>query len=248
MSSKRKIIAALTLVATALALVASARSVEDLGGDEASLDVQFLPSAEFLEKVSLGYKNLAADLVWFLTVQYYGEAKLLGKDIPLFRHLIDTATRLDPQFSFAYSFGSLILSEELGDFDSAIELLKRGMVSRPEDWTLPFETGFLYYIHEGDYEAAASYFERSSRLPDAPDRAKRFAAYVHDRAGHTLTSILMWKEIYESTDNPLMRDLAERNLKELVLRLQGESEEDQETIPPARAPKIEFDFHSHSNH
>jgi len=64
-------------------------------------------------------------------------------DLALFQHLIDVITELDPQFSFAYLFGALIISEDLGAFNEGIEVLKRGMYNNPDDWWLPFEIGFL---------------------------------------------------------------------------------------------------------
>jgi tetratricopeptide (TPR) repeat protein len=211
----------------ALALLAattfvSARSVEDSAQRHAALRIQYLPSGAFLEKASVGYRTLASDVVWFLTVQYYGEARLRGMDYPLFEHLIDAALRLDPYFGYVYEFGSLIITEELGRFDEGMEMLERGMARLPEDWSLPFEAGFLHYVDARDYSRAGLFFEVAAKKPGAPDRARRFAAYVHDKAGHTVNSLRMWMDLHENTDNPHMRDLARRNIEELVEKLERE--------------------------
>jgi tetratricopeptide (TPR) repeat protein len=178
-------------------------------------DNLYLPSGKFIEQASLGYRQLAADLTWFSAVQYYGGYRKEYHDLAYFEGLIDIVTDLDPHFVFPYIFGAVVTSQDMGQIDHAIDLLKKGMANNPTDWHLPFEMGFLYYVDARDREMAARYFDLASRLPGSGDRAKRFAAFVYSQSGHNETSIRMWEELIEQTDEPYMRELARRYIEKL---------------------------------
>ncbi len=181
-------------------------------------DHLYLPSGKFITQASLGYRQLAADLTWFSAVQYYGGYRKDYHDLAYFEGLIDIVTDLDPHFEFPYIFGAIVLSQDMTSLDSAINLLKKGMANNPTSWKLPFEVGFLFYIDGRDETMAARYFDLASRMPGAGDRAKRFAAFVYSRAGHEETSIRMWEEIIEQSDEPYMRDLAKRYIEKLRIK------------------------------
>jgi tetratricopeptide (TPR) repeat protein len=174
----------------------------------------YLPSGKFVEQASLGYREIAADLIWFQAVQYYGGYAKGQHDLAYFVALIDIVNQLDPYFIFPYVFGAVVMSEDLGQFERGIDVLRRGMQHNPRVWELPFEAGFLYYTVARDAARAARYFELAGRMPGG-DRARRFAAFVHSRAGHLETSIRMWEEIANEAEQPYMRELARRYVERL---------------------------------
>ncbi len=175
----------------------------------------YLPSGKFIEQTSLGYRELAADWIWFQAVQYYGGYAKGQHDLAYFHGLIDIVTDLDPYFSFPYIFGAVVLSQDMGDLERGVQILRKAMRQNPLDWRYPFEIGFLYYVIARDSERAARYFELAARLPGAGDVPRRFAAFVHSRAGHEETSIRMWEEIARESDQPYMREMAKRYIEKL---------------------------------
>jgi tetratricopeptide (TPR) repeat protein len=175
----------------------------------------YLPSGKFMEQVSLGYKQIVADMVWLSAVQYYGGYRKDYHDLAYFEGLIRLVTDLDPHFVFPYTFGALVLSQDMANFDRGIDILKKGMAHNPTSWQLPFEIGFLSYVDARDPETAARYFDLASRLPNSPDFTKRFAAFVYSQSGHYETSIRMWEEIAETTEEPYLQQLAKRYLEKL---------------------------------
>ena len=175
----------------------------------------YLPSGKFVEQASLGYRELAADMVWFQAVQYYGGYAKSEHDLAYFAALIDIVNDLDPNFVFPYIFGAVVLAQDLEDFDRGIQVLKRGMERNPQSWEIPFEIGFLYYTVAQEKTSAAHYFDLASRMPGGHERAARFAAFVYSRAGHLETSIRMWEEIERDAEQPYMRDMAKRYLAKL---------------------------------
>ena len=175
----------------------------------------YLPSGTFVEQSSLGYRELAADWVWFQAVQYFGGWAQGAHDLAYFAGLIDIVTDLDPPFVFPYIFGAVVLAQDMKDLDRGIAVLHKGMRQNPMAWQYPFEIGFLYYVVARDSERAARYFELASRLPEGGDRARRFAAFVHAKAGHEETSIRMWEEVIRESDQPYMQEMAKRYLEKL---------------------------------
>jgi tetratricopeptide (TPR) repeat protein len=195
----------------------------------------YLPSGRFVEQASLGYHELASDMVWFQAVQYYGGYALSQHDLAYFGGLIDIVNELDPHFAFPYIFGAVVMAQDMGDFDRGIHTIRRGMQNNPSMYELPFEAGFLYYTVAHDDSAAARYFDLASRLPGGKERAGRFAAFVYSKAGHTETSMRMWEEIARDDDEqPYMRDLAKHYLAKLkreAARQGSNNAKEQKTSP-----------------
>ena len=175
----------------------------------------YLPTGKFVEQLSLGYREVVADVVWLSAVQYYGDFRKGNHDLKYFRGLIDITTTLDPHFSFAYRFGALVVSEDAGAFEEGIDILKQGMAHNPKSWELPFEIGFLNFVNRKDTRMAARYFELASKMPGAPEYTERFAAFVYSKSGDTASSIRMWEEYMEHAENPYLKELAERYIAKL---------------------------------
>jgi hypothetical protein len=69
--------------------------------------VLYLWSGEHVKRLVPGFENLAADLYWLRTVQYFGGQRLFVSDkrFELLRPLIDITTTLDPRLEIAYRYG-----------------------------------------------------------------------------------------------------------------------------------------------
>lgn len=212
---RRKLVTAVVFFAVLAGSVTATVRVKRYNFRPYLYDNLYLPSGKFLEQVSLGYNQIVADMIWHQAIQYYGGYRKELHDLVYFEGLIDLVTDLDPHFIFPYVFGAVVMSQDMGSFESGIQVLRKGMHHNPESWELPFEIGFLSFIDARDNDMAARYFDLSSRLPGAPDHTRRFAAFVYSKAGHDELSIRMWEELKESTDEPYMRELAERYLKKL---------------------------------
>jgi hypothetical protein len=184
----------------------------------------YLPSGKFMQELSLDYEQIVADAIWFQAVQYYGGYRKEEHDLAYFEGLIDLVTDLDPHFIFPYIFGAVVLSQDMASFEAAMRVLRKGMHHNPTSWELPFEIGFLNFIDARNHDMAARYFDLASRLPGAPERTRRFAAFIYSKAGHNDLSIRMWEEIKETSEEPYMRELAERYLEKLRAQPSGGQE------------------------
>lgn len=184
-------------------------------------DVAYLPTTNALRLMSAGYDDVTADLLWLRTITYYGEWRQGDHGIDFFRELSHRVVELDPHFVEAYRFGALVLADDLDSFDDGIALLRKGMVAMPDTWWLPFEAGFLEYTIRLDDERAAEWFRLAASKPDAPDRARNFAAFVTSRAGDLEKSLELWKFVARTTENPETRRKAETYVEELQAAVDG---------------------------
>jgi hypothetical protein len=180
-----------------------------------------LPSGAMLKKLSLGYDSLLADIYWTRAIQYYGER--IGTrhvKFDLLWPLLDVTTTLDPNMIPAYHFGAVFLSEPLplgaGRTDLAVELVKRGIESNPNNWALYSDLGFLYYKRMKDYPNSSKAYLDGSKVPGAPDWLSLMAARVAEKGGSFETSRMIYTELYQSTKDPNVQKWAVKELRGLT--------------------------------
>ncbi len=177
-------------------------------------ELAYYPSGHALRPATLGHAETAADLAWIRAVQYYGEHRQTDNRFQHLDHVFDILTTLAPRFESAYVFGAFALAQEGRDFERAYALLEKGIAANPRSGRLAFEMGFLHYVRPGgrDLPRAAEWFEQAARLPDGPPNASRFAAFSRQHSGDLVVAHLLWKGVHDSTPNPMLRDIARREM------------------------------------
>ncbi len=214
--ASRNGIAVLAAILLGIAAYHAAGALESSRPDlQDDAELALFPHGPWVRPLAMGRNRLAADVAWLRAIQYYGEHRATDRLYPYAWTLFRTLTDLDPHFVNAYVFGALVLAGDQGDMEGAQLLLKEGMEANPGHWILPFEYGFLAYIHGDDMAGAAEYMARAARLPDAPPSVGRLAAYAAGRVGEVEFAIELWREMLRHTDNEEIRRIARRYLKEL---------------------------------
>jgi tetratricopeptide (TPR) repeat protein len=170
----------------------------------------WISSPKAVKLLTMGQDGLLADIYWTRVVQYYGSRLRDHKtDFHLLAPLLDITTTLDPKLTVAYNFGAVFLSEPpprgAGDPQKAIELLQRGIAANPDQWRLWHQLGFIYYWNLQDYEKAADAYEEGSQNPHADNWMKVMAAAIREKGGDRDTSLFLWKEIYDSSEDMSIR-------------------------------------------
>ncbi len=214
MSRAREIGGVLATAAVVAALVALAPRLADrahaerLGGDVH--ERLYYPDGDVLRHASLGFRAPAADYAWLQATQYYGGFRRGEHDLRYFTGLVEATTTLDPAFTEAYHFASLVYCLDDGDAESALDVLRQGILANPDDWRLHFDVGFVNYVFLRRYDVASQWFEAAAALPGATDFCRRFAAFSRRRAGDQEGSMILWDNLRRTTDSPDMRQLAPR--------------------------------------
>ncbi len=209
---------AVVLVALAPRLAAH---VHQLDGDDPADERLYLPDGALLRHASLGFHAPVADWTWLRATQYYGGFRRGEHDLRYFDGLVEAVTTLDPQFTEAYRFASLVHSITHGDHEAAIDVLRRGVLANPHDWQLHFEIGFVYYVFLQEYQLASRYFQAAAALPGASDFCQRFAAFARRRAGDMQGSLALWENLRRTTESADMRELATEMIERCQQSLAG---------------------------
>lgn len=195
-------------------------------------DSLYLTSGKTARSLSIGYAALAADLYWIRAIQYFGgqtirfdqhgreqQVAASEKDFELLYPLLDLTTSLDPRFNIAYRFGSIFLAESppggAGRPDLAIALLEKGLREQPDKWQYMQDIGFVHYWWRHDYQAAATWFDRASKVPGAPWFLRSLAAVTLAEGGDRQSSRTMWLAIRDSAELDWLKQDADRRLRQI---------------------------------
>jgi len=186
-------------------------------------DDVLLRSGKLVKWMSLEYAPLMADIYWTRVVQYYGNKHVRGQaNLEMLWPLLDVTTTLDPNLIVAYRFGAMFLSQAppagAGRPDHAVELIRRGIQANPDYWRLYEDLGFVYYFDLKDYQKASEAFLEGSKKPNAQVWMKIMAAKIAAEGESFSTSMFLWRDIYESSSEPMIKKNALLRLK--LLRAQ----------------------------
>jgi hypothetical protein len=193
-----------------------------LGAMESDEPALVISSGPLLQKLSMGYAPLLADIYWTRAIQNFG-THLANQDtnVSLLAPLLNIAVTLDPQLKVAYQFGAIFLAEAqpvgAGRSDQAIALVQRGVAANPGDWHLEYQLGCIYYWNKQDYKAAADAFWKTSSMPGAPEWMKAFAAAVEQKGNSPEASRVMWQEAFRESKDPRLKENAKFQLGRLKI-------------------------------
>jgi tetratricopeptide (TPR) repeat protein len=181
-------------------------------------DDMLLRSGKLMKLMSLEYAPLTADIYWTRVVQFYGNKHVRGNaNMELLWPLLDITTTLDPNLLVAYRFGAVFLSQHApsgaGRPDLAVQLIQRGIRANPDYWRLYEDLGFVYYFDLKDYPKASEAFLEGSKRSGAQMWMKVMAAKIAAEGESFSTSFFLWKDIYDTTTDPMVKKNAELHLQ-----------------------------------
>ncbi len=198
-----------------------ARIDKSLGQYRATEEILYVDSGNVMKRVLLGFDNIAADLYWLRTVQYFGGKRLdaTNKDYNLLEPLLNITIELDPKFKIAYSYGATFLSEPFptgaGLPSKGIEIIDKGIAEHPGHWRFYLDKGFIYFWFLKDYKKAAEVTLEGSKLPGAPYWVVATASRMLTRGGERETARHLWQMLFEIAETSQQRDNAAIHLKQL---------------------------------
>lgn len=179
-------------------------------------ELSYLPKGEYLKLVVLGYRQLAADLIWLKAVQHLGEKHQTRAGYLSAYHAVDVLTDVDPTFVFAYQAAGTVLGVWAGLPRESIALLTKGMRHHPEAWQLPFYVGYDYFYELHDPVMAARYFRMASLLRGAPDYLPKLAARMTVEVGDPQAALEFLQRLYQQTEDEQVRQGLGRRMKEVI--------------------------------
>jgi hypothetical protein len=192
-------------------------------------DLHYLPEPAALRAMSLGYTELAADMVWLRQVIYFGGQITSRGDFRYIDRYLRTAIALDPHFRRLYVWAGVAFTASGLPVDNAVvrqsnELLELGLRRFPDDWELNFMLG-VNYIHELKTSDArqklawrfkgAEHIRRAALAGGGAPWLPVLVATILTRGGETQAAIRHLEEILLTTEDEAVRTQVTNKLMQL---------------------------------
>ena len=169
-----------------------------------------VPQTPILHVLSFGRPEVAADLLWLKTIQYFGSVRPFSS-YPSLGPLLDRVTQLDPKFEYPYEFGLIVLPYS-GATQTAVMLGERAQTNLPNNGLLTYYLATVYHLNLNDYNKAGYYYEKAADEPGAPGAARQLAGVSFDKVNNTLADRLValnfWKTVYDHAASQEEKDRA----------------------------------------
>ncbi len=183
----------------------------------------FLPNARLLNYFTAGLNTVIADILWVKTILYMSqEFHSQSRKFTWLDHMCTTVTRLDPYFTGAYVNGATLCAA-IGNDEVADRILRNGIRHRPDRWELPFEMAKLYILNRRDRPEAPAYSSffliwaaQLSEGKQAEDLS-RWAEAIQLQHNLKEEGRRIWENVLRTSGSSLMRQIAERKLREMDL-------------------------------
>lgn len=166
------------LAVTAVAVLRTSAERRAPADAELELDVPPIPG-EVARALSFGFRSLLADFTLLEAIQVLPQRHgNMSPEVaaPLDRRLsrlLDYTVEVDPKFAGAYRFAAAALPHETETGQvfgvlSAVQILRKGLRERPDDWHMGFLLGFLESYYLRDFSSAARSLSVAAKQPEAP--------------------------------------------------------------------------------
>lgn len=176
-----------------------------------------LPKGEYLKPALLGYHHLGADLLWLRLLQVVGKRGISEDEYEWMYHTLDVITTLDPQYTYPYYAGGVVLVDQANRTDLSNRLLEKGANENPSVWNIPFLLGYNYYFLLADPAKGAEYLMKAAILPDRPAYLPGLATRMAAEAGNPETAMAFLDARIRETNDPDVRDVLVKRMKEVII-------------------------------
>ncbi|MBW3622141.1 MAG: hypothetical protein KY468_01870 [Armatimonadetes bacterium] len=167
-------------------------------------------SFELLAGTLLGFREVAAGLLWVRADEYFHSGKY-DDLVPLFY----IVTWLDPHQLDVYSTGAWHLAYNLGDqrlIPEGARFLNKGIQDNPNVWDMYFQQSYLHNHKIKDYATAVKYARLASTKPGTDNKPAPY--YIDNAIAHNLEAngqidemFVQWERNLDKTQNRLISQI-----------------------------------------
>lgn len=210
-------LAAVAIAAAALGGARLARSAAEDAAPRRLEDEPYAPAPASASMITLGYRELAADLLFLRLKGYFGGSQTTADGLAA---LVEAIVALDPQQHEIYEWGARAITLAAHGVDNqaylrALAVLDAGSRQFPTDWKLPYLAGQIYTqdLQTTDPAQRRAWDERGTllteaaiRKPNAPAEAATWAATMRTRLGQHQRAVDGLREMLLVTDDAKARE------------------------------------------
>lgn len=180
-------------------------------------ELSYLPKGKYLKVAVLGYRQVAADIIWLKAVQHFGTRDQTVDGYRWAYHAVDVVTDLDPKFWFAYQAGGTVLGVWAGLAQESISLLTKGMRHNPQVWQLPFVVGYNYFYELCDPINGAKFFKIAAGLPGAPSYLPSLAVRLDVEGGNPEAAFEFLKKFRSQVRDQRLAEVLDLRMNQVMV-------------------------------
>jgi tetratricopeptide (TPR) repeat protein len=158
--------------------------------------------------VGFGFRALAGDIEYINFLQYYGDRNQIANNHKFLYGYIDNITDADPNFTFAYTFGSAILAFNLRRYDEAVKVIRKGLEYNPSIWQLRLYLGAILYKDKYGTKNYVKFLEEALQFNDHPAIIERLLGNIYETYKKPDEIVKYWVKTYRITKDKRTRDFA----------------------------------------
>ena len=180
-----------------------------------------LPRASSLLALFSSHRLLLADFYWLQASYRTGLAstRYEYRDIAYYCQLV---TDLDPDFRYAYVFGTLVPPVNLGretwvNTAESTAMVEKGLARFPDDLQLRMLYGYNLSYFDRQFQRAADEIVRASKLPGAPSYLPALATRMYATSNSFDAALALTETLIAQATDDQTREFYERRRKEILL-------------------------------
>ncbi len=171
----------------------------------------YLPEVGYVRLITGGYDTVAAKVLWFETVSYFGKQFAAHKDYRWLGQMCDLVTKLDPRALHAAQFCGTLLPWMAHDPERGVAVLTTVIDANPLQWRPLYLRGFIEWYFLEDFERARTDIVRASKLPNAADFLASLAArMVAQEHGTKMARQFLEETLNTTTDEAVRKALMQK--------------------------------------
>jgi tetratricopeptide (TPR) repeat protein len=214
------------LAVAAAALVGARFAREAAGATQDVGSEPYAPSPASAPLVSLGFREVAADLLWIRLTGYFGGPDATANGVAA---LVDAIVALDPNYHRPYEYGARAITIAHGvtqdSYLRALAVLEKGITIFPDDWKLPYLAGEIYTqdlvttdpVQQRAWDERGTLLTESAiRKPGAPLEAATWVAFMRTKLGQRERAIKDLRELLLVTRDDSAREQLVEKLAKLA--------------------------------
>jgi len=177
-----------------------------------------LPSGKTVKILTFGNSELAADMLYIWSIQFFSNYNLLNSE-DFIEDIYNLITDVSPRYKDPYLLGSTIMVLEKNKIEMAIRLLQKGAQNLPEEWIFDFESGYYTSKYLKDNKKAEFFYKRASEKEGAPKFVSRMFFHSIYLQGKLEESWKLWQSVLKNAETEIERRSANFHLYQIKVEI-----------------------------
>ena len=197
-------------------------------------ELLLVPDPSLASTVSLGYRTVLADLIWFKTISYFGTH--IGGDRNI-RHLdtfCSSILALNPKARHVSLFCAQMLAWELKNPQRAREILTLSIQHHPNDWMLYYLRGFFSLHFLKNKRESQIDLTKAASIEESPAIIKRLAATQVASLDGDEKAIIFLDILISRTSDETTRASLQQRRDELMAKVRTSGANSPSSLPNQR--------------